>query len=147
MFRSSVVAFYAWFLHLYYRCARVSGRDRVIHLWPLRRVQSEVEEVIHRMAKILFTSEIAFRGLHRSMSQQELNLLQFPTAIMAQLRAGSPQIMRGNVLQPGLLATSADHVPDNVLRNAFAPHLAQSRDRSEDFAVTDPGGACPLVQS
>jgi len=31
------------------------------------------------------------------MAQQELNLLQFTTAIMAQLRAGPPQIVRGNV--------------------------------------------------
>jgi len=42
------------------------------------------------MPEILFAAEIAFCGLHRSMAQQELNLLQFTTAIMAQLRTGSP---------------------------------------------------------
>ena len=99
------------------------------------------------MAKILFAAEITLCGLHRSMSQQELNLLQFATAIMAQFRAGSSQIMRGNVLQSGFLATSSDYVPDNILRDTVAPHLPQSRDRSKDFAFTDPSGACPLIQS
>jgi hypothetical protein len=42
------------------------------------------------MPEILFAAEIAFCGLHRSMAQQELNLPQFTTAIMAQLRTGSP---------------------------------------------------------
>src|SRR5215472_10456489 len=43
-------------------------------------------------------AEIAFRGLHRCMAQQELNLLQFTTAVVAQLRTGSAQVVRGNAL-------------------------------------------------
>src|SRR5205807_1566438 len=100
----------------------------------------------HRMSKILFAAEIAFCCLHGGMSQQELDLLKFTTAIMAQLRTGSPQIMRSNVLQSGLLAARSDHVPDNVLRDTITPHFSQSGDRSKDFAVTYPSGVCPLVQ-
>jgi len=109
-------------------------------------VRSKVEKIIHWMSEILFAAEITLCGLHGYMSQQELNLLQFTTAVMAQLRTGSPQIMRGNVLQSGILAAGSDHVPHNVLRDTIAPHLSQSGDRSKDFAVTDPSGACPLVQ-
>ena len=141
-----MAAFYAWLLILFYRIASRSRRSGVFRFRPLQRDQSEIEKIVYRMAEILFAAEITFCGLHRSMSQQELNLLQFTAAIMAQLRAGSPQIMRRNVLQSGSLATSSDHVPDNILRDAVTPHLAQSGDRSKDFAIADPSGACPLVQ-
>src|ERR1700686_1218183 len=94
-------------------------------------VASKVKKVVYRMSEILFAAEIAFRSLDRCVSKQELNLLQLPTAAVAQLRAGSPQIMRCNVLQPGSLAAGSDHVPDNVLREAAAPHLSPSGDRSK----------------
>lgn len=61
-------------------------------------VYSEVEKIIHWMPEILFAAEIMFCGLNRCMPEQELNLLQLTTAIVAQLRAGSPQVMRCDVL-------------------------------------------------
>ena len=110
-------------------------------------VRSEVKEIIHRMSEILFAPEITFRGLNRCMPQQELNLLKLTTAVVAQLRAGPSQVVRCNVLQACFLAAGSDHVPDNVLREAAAPHLSPSRDRSEDFALRDIGCAYPLVES
>ena len=64
----------------------------------LLRFRSEVKKIIHRMPEILLATEIAFRGLHRCMPEQELNLLQFTTAVVAQLRTGPAQIVRGNSL-------------------------------------------------
>jgi hypothetical protein len=52
-------------------------------------VASKVKKVVYRMSEILFAAEIAFRCLDGCMPQQELNLLQFATARVAQLRAGS----------------------------------------------------------
>ena len=66
---------------------------------------------------------------------------------MAQLRAGPPQVVRRNVLQACSLAAGSDHVPDNVLREAAAPHLSPAGDRSKDFALTNPSGSCPLIES
>jgi len=65
---------------------------------------------------------------------------------MAELRAGPPQVVWCNVLQACSLAAGSDHVPDNVLREAAAPHLSPSGDRSKDFALTNPGGSCPLIE-
>ena len=141
-----MAAFYAWLLIFFYRFARRSRRDNVVSPRSLLRIQSEIEKVVYRMSKILFTAQIVFCGLHRSMAQQELNLFQFTTAIMAQLRTGPPQIMWGNVLQSCFLAAGSDHVPDDILRNTIAPHPSQSGHRSEDFAVTDSSGSGPLVQ-
>lgn len=99
------------------------------------------------MPEILLAAEIAFRGLHRCMPEQKLNLLQLTAAIMAQLRAGPPQVVRCNVLQACFLAAGSDHVPDNVLGDATAPHLSQAGDGSKDFAPAHPSSPCPLVES
>ena len=140
------MTFYSWLILLFYSSTGSIRRNRFLTFLLPSGIGSEVEKVVHWMPEILFAAEIAFCGLHRSMAQQELNLLQFTTAIMAQLRTGSPQIMRGNVLQSGFLAAGSDHVPDNVLRDTITPHLSQSGDGSKDFAVANTGGACPLVQ-
>jgi hypothetical protein len=50
-------------------------------------VRSEVKKVVHRMSEILFAAEIPFRRLHGCMAEQELNLLQFTTTVVTQLRA------------------------------------------------------------
>src|SRR5438552_2635417 len=98
------------------------------------------------MSEILFAAEIAFGCLNGCMPQQELNLLQFAPAAVAQLRAGSPQIMRCNVLQACSLAAGSDQVPDNVLREAAAPHLSPPGDRSKNFALTNPSGSRPVIE-
>lgn len=110
-------------------------------------VLCEVKKIVDRVSEILFAPEIAFGRLNRCVAQQELNLLQFTAAIMAELRAGPPQVVRCNVLQPCSLAAGSDHVPDNVLREASAPHLSPSGDRSKDFALINSSGLCPLIES
>jgi hypothetical protein len=51
------------------------------------------------------------------------------------------------MLQACSLAAGSDHVPDNVLRETAAPHLSPTGDRSKDFALTNPSGSCPLIES
>jgi hypothetical protein len=99
------------------------------------------------MPEILFAAEIAFRCLHGCMPEQELNLLKLTAAVVTQLRTGPPQVVRCNVLEPCSLAAGSDHIPDNVLRDATAPHLSQSGDRSKYFAFADASGSRPLIES
>ena len=73
------------------------------------------------MSEILFAAEIAFGRLDGCMPQQELNLLQLATVAVAQLRAGSPQVVRCNMLQARSLAAGLDDVPHNILEMPF-PH-------------------------
>jgi len=99
---------------LFYR-RRVAHRDRFnTHIGPLH-VRSKVKAIVHRMPQILFAAEIAFCRLHGRVPQQKLDLLQFTTACVAQLRAGPPQVVGCDVLQSGSLAARLDYVPDNVL--------------------------------
>jgi hypothetical protein len=109
-------------------------------------VASKVKKVVYWMSKILFTAEIAFRCLDGCMPQQELNLLQFATARVAQLRTGSSQVMRCNMLQARSLAASLDHIPHDILRDAFPPHLSRPCDGSKDPSFPNPGCRRPLIE-
>jgi hypothetical protein len=142
-----VAAFYASAKWLFYSFDGAVRRRRLLALRRLQRVCSEVEKIVHRMTEVLFAAEVSFRGLHRCMPEQKLNLFEFPAAIMAQLRAGPPWVVRCNVLQACFLAAGPDYVPDHVLGDATAPHLSQSGDRSKDFAFPHISGSCPLVES
>src|SRR5882757_7011878 len=98
------------------------------------------------MSEILFAAEIAFRCLDGCMPQQELNLLQLTAATVAQFRAGSPQVMRCNMLQACSLAATLDHVPHDILRDAFSPHLSRPGNGSKDPSLRHPGGYDPLIE-
>jgi len=55
-------------------------------------IGSEVDKIVHWMSQILFAAQITLRGLHGCVPEQKLNLLELPTAVMAQLRTG-PTVM------------------------------------------------------
>jgi len=109
-------------------------------------VRSEVKKIVHRMSEILFAAEIAFRRLHGYMPQQELNLLKLSAVRVAQLRTGSPQVMRCNMLQARSLAAGLDYVPHDILRDASSPYLSRPGDGSEYPSFPDPGCSYPLIE-
>jgi len=80
------------------------------------------------------------------MAHQELHLLQFATARVAQLRTGSPQIVRCNMLQARSLAARLHDVPNNILRDAFSPYLSRPGDGPEDPSLRNPGCSYPLIE-
>src|SRR5579862_1865525 len=98
------------------------------------------------MPEILFAAEIPFCRLDRCMAQQELNLLQLAAARVAQLRTGSPQIVRCNMFQARSLAARLHHVPHNILRDAFSPYLSRPGDGPEDPSLRNPGCSYPLIE-
>jgi hypothetical protein len=111
-----VAAFYSLPRRLFYTLASLVCRHGFTFLLYCLNIRSQVEAIIHRASEVLLAAQIPLGRLHRRMSQQELNLLQLASAVMAQFRAGSPQIVWRYVLQAGLLAAASDHVPNNVLR-------------------------------
>jgi len=130
---------------LFYRVGRFHcGGFIIVFLRPPLR--SELKKVVHWMSEILFAAEIAFRCLDRCMPQQELNLLQLATATVAQFRAGSPQVMRRNMLQARSLAATLDYVPHDILRDAFSPHLSRPGNCSKDPSLRHPGCSYPLIE-
>src|SRR5215471_9236066 len=101
MFRSSLGELYPWLRCFFYSQADSIRRNRCRCCLMFRRrlpIHSEVEKIVHRMPEVLFAAEIAFRGLHRCMPEQKLNLLEFTTAVVAQLRTRPAQVVRGDSL-------------------------------------------------
>jgi hypothetical protein len=140
-----VAAFYPLPRCLFYRVGRSHcGGFIIVFLRPPLR--SELKKVVHWMSEILFATEIAFRCLDGRMSQQELNLLQLTAATVAQFRAGSPQVMRRNMLQARSLAATLDYVPHDILRDAFSPHLSRPGNCSKDPSLRHPGCYYPLIE-
>jgi hypothetical protein len=88
IFRSSVAAFYAQFLRLFYRLANW-GRRGVLGFRLLLHVCSEVKEIVHWVAEVLFAAQVALRCLYRCVTEQELNLFDLATVAVAKLRTGS----------------------------------------------------------
>jgi hypothetical protein len=81
------------------------------------------------------------------MPQQELNLLQFTTAVVTQLRACSPQVVRRNVLQTDPLTTGPNHVPDYILRDTLPPNLPRPGDCTKYPSLPYTSRSRPLIES
>ena len=114
MVRSPVAAFYPLPRCFFYRVGGFHwGRFTIVFVWPPLR--SQLKKVVHWMPEILLAAEIPLGRLYRRMPQQELNLLQFTTAVVTHLRACSPQIMRCNMLQTRSLAAGLHDVPHDIL--------------------------------
>jgi hypothetical protein len=58
--------------------------------------------IIHRDLDVLLRPQIAFGGLDRGMPEQELDLLQIPAILAAELGAGAAQVVGAEVLVPDL---------------------------------------------
>jgi hypothetical protein len=68
------------------------------------------------------------------MTQKELYLLQFTSIYVAKLCAGSPKIMRCEVIELQALGTAPNHVPNDVLRDAGSPWCPVTTDGPEDWS-------------
>jgi hypothetical protein len=98
MFGSPVGAFYSLPKWLFYRLAEAAHRNKFAMLLPRLHVHPQFEAVVHRASQVLLAAEISLGRLYRCMPQQELNLLQLTTTVVAQLRASSSQVVGRNVL-------------------------------------------------
>jgi hypothetical protein len=67
------------------------------------------------------------------VSEKELDLLQFASCGMAQLRAGATEVMRSEPRKPELLRVIFDDVPNDPFRHALAPVFACSTDATKHF--------------
>ena len=55
------------------------------------------------------------------MTEKKLNLLQFAAIRMAELCAGSPKVVRREVVELQTQCTAPDYVPDDVFGDAVTP--------------------------
>ena len=79
------------------------------------------------------------------MPQEELDLFDFATRGVAQLCAGSAQIVWCNMIQLRPFGTPPNHVPDDVLGNTFSPGRSVTAHGPENAASADLGCNHPTV--
>ncbi len=144
---SSVAALYAFARRCFYRRGLFRRGGPKVRPLLLQHFRPQLETIVHRASEILLTAKIPLSRLHRRMPQQELNLLQFTTTVVTQLRTGPPQVVRRDVLQTHPLTTGPYHVPDYILRDALPPNLARPGDCTEYPSLPDTGRSCPLIES
>ena len=69
----------------------------------LSRFESSGEQaakaIVHGFFQVLFAAEVTLRRQDGGVPQKELDLLQFTAVHVAELCTGSPEIMRGEVIE------------------------------------------------
>jgi len=95
------------------------------------------EAVIHRLAKVLLATKVAFRRLNRRVAQEKLNLLQLATAVVAQFSARPTKIVGRDALKPQFEAVAPHNAPDEVLADAATPHPTRPVDRPKQLSAGD----------
>ena len=96
---------------------------------PLLRFNTDA--VVHGSANPLLAAEIAFSCLHGNVTEKELDLFQFSTRSMAQLRARAPQIMRRYMGEPEFSSVLFHNMPDDSLGYAVTPGFTCPTDTAE----------------
>jgi hypothetical protein len=106
----------------------------------------DADSIIDRRRDSLGAAEITFRGLHRNVSKQELNLLQLPASGPAQAGATSAEVVRRELGYADLGGKFLDDVPDESLRHAFTPNLGSAAHAAEEATAVDSGSFHPVIQ-
>ena len=100
--------------------------------------------VVHCSANPLLAAEIAFSCLHGNVPEKELDLIQFSTRCMAELRARTPQIMRRYLGKPEFPRVLFHHMPNYPFRYAVTPVFAPT-DTSEQSSGRNSGCSRPSI--
>jgi len=112
---------------------RAAPMKRAPRLW------FDADVVVHGAFNPLLTPKITFGCLDGDMSEKELNLVQFSTRCMAQLRARTPQVMRRYLGKPEFPRILFHDVPDYSFRYAITPVFACPTDTTEQSSGRNSG--------
>jgi len=102
--------------------------------------------IVDGLREVLAGAEVALGGQHRSMAEQELDLLEFAAGGAAEFGAGAPGVMRSELGLADFGAVAPDHLPDGVLADAAREHLAALVHGAEDRTGLDPRALEPGVE-
>jgi hypothetical protein len=100
--------------------------------------------IVDGLREVLACAEVALGGQHRGMAEQELDLLEFAAGGAAELGAGAPGVVRGELRLADFGAVAPDHLPDGVFADPAREHLAAlvhgTKDRTGlDLRALEPG--------
>ncbi len=74
----------------------------------------DAKSVVYSYSQTLLAANIAFGGLHRDMPEKKLDMLELAPRIMAETRAGPPEIMWRETWNVYARGSLLDNVPDRL---------------------------------
>jgi hypothetical protein len=112
---------------------------------PVRCFGSISTRSLNGVAKPLLAAKVSLSGLHRHVSKQELNLVEFAPGLMADSGASSPEIVFGRVSRCRLFSHTASQRARRPSRSTASPSGACSRHAPKDSPIRDPSRVQPIV--
>lgn len=109
------------------------------------RIRLQTDVIVDRIAQSLLTPKVSLSRLNGDMTEQELNLFQLASGLMAKPCTGPSQIMRCYGWQTAALGPCFYNRPDHFGRKAVSPYPARLVDGAEQWACVDVGTECPIV--
>jgi len=107
--------------------------------------EQAAKAIVHGFFQVLLASEIAFCCQDGGVTEKKLHLLQFAAVHMAELCAGSPKVVRCQVVEFQTQCTVPDPVPDDVFGYAVTPNGSVPTDWPEDSSRRDGCSCQPSV--
>ncbi len=106
------------------------------------------QRIVYSDGALLLRAEIPFCCLNRAVPLQELDLLEVPAALPAELGAGRPQVVGTEVLDPDLFGGLLNDRPHGPVAQTF-PHLGLLAlgDAAQQRSLVDAGRGHPGVDS
>jgi hypothetical protein len=105
----------------------------------------EAKFVINGIAQSLLAPEIALRGLHADVPEQELDLVEFAAGQVAQTGARAAEIVGRNIHQSAAGRSSLDHAPDNLGAEAIRRYPTRLVNGAEHGPLRQAGFCQPDV--
>jgi len=109
------------------------------------RLWFDADVVVHGSANPLLAAEMALSCLHGNVAKKKLDLIQFSTRCMAQLRARTPQIMRRHLRKSEYPRVLFHDMPDYSFGYAVTPVFACPTDTSEQSSDRYSGCSHPKI--
>ena len=82
-------------------------------------------------------AEVTLGRLHRNVTEEELNLLQFAAGCATKSSATPPKIVRRKFAHSDFRRELLDDVPNELLRHPFAPNLPSTTHAAEETAIRE----------
>ena len=123
---------------------RLGWREQALSRLDLSREQA-TKAIVYGLFQVLLAAELAFCCQDGGVTEKKLYLLQFAAVHMAELCAGSPKVVRCDVVELQTQCTAPDYVPDDVFGYAVTPDGSVTTDCPEYSSRRDGCSGQPSI--
>lgn len=128
-----------------FRAHRFASLDGLSRTCVCSAVGLDVDQVVDRVSKMLFTAKMPLGRLDGHVAQQELNLVKFPSSIAAQTSADPSEVMWGKLINSCSFGAVLHDMPHDPFRHTISPGLARATNAPKYVTFTQSCGRKPRV--